>query len=174
MDLHQPQTPVPPPVPDGILPWSRSCFVCGESNPHGLRLRSRTEGGVVVLNYAPRAEDLGWRQIVHGGIGTTLMDEVMTWAAILCARRPCVAAEITVRMRQPIAVGQPLRIEGAIERGKPRLMFARGCILDAGGEPLMEATGKFVPMDEATATLCTDDFVEGPGAIPVAAIFQRG
>jgi len=28
-----------------ILPWTRSCFVCGEQNPIGLNLRFRIEDG---------------------------------------------------------------------------------------------------------------------------------
>lgn len=165
---------IPPPVetlPDGVLPWTRSCFVCGEANPHGLRLKSRHERGLVVLQYAPREEDRGWRELVHGGIATTLLDEVMTWAAILRARQPCVAAALSVRLLRPIRVGQPLRVTGSITHGNPRLMQAGGQILDASGELLIEATGKFVPMRRDVAALCAADFVECPDAIPVQRIF---
>ncbi|MCE9615496.1 MAG: PaaI family thioesterase [Lentisphaerae bacterium] len=163
----------PEPVPDGVLPWTRSCFVCGEENPHGLRLRSRHENGVVVLRYAPRPSDRGWRELVHGGIATTLLDEVMTWAAILHVRRACVAAELGVRLLRPIAVGQPLQIVGQITDGKPRLMRASGRIMNAAGQVLFEATGKFVPMRDDVAALCAEDFVEGPEAIRVDRIFHQ-
>lgn len=159
------------PLPDGTLPWTRRCFVCGEQNPHGLRLKSRHEAGVVVLRYTTREADLGWKELVHGGLAATLADEVMTWAAMLRARRPCVAAELTVRLRHPIHVGQALRVTGVIESGKPRLMLARGQVLDDDGRVLLEASGKFVPMDPSVAALCADDFVEGPDSIPVAVLF---
>jgi hypothetical protein len=41
------------PALNGTLPWTKSCFVCGEANRRGLRLRSRVENGVVVLTYRP-------------------------------------------------------------------------------------------------------------------------
>jgi uncharacterized protein (TIGR00369 family) len=159
-------------IPDGILPWTKSCFVCGEENPLGLRLKSRLENGLVVLRYAPRDADRGWREIVHGGIATTLLDEVMTWAAILHARRACVAAEMTVRLVRPVRVGQKLAIVGSVARGGARLMTTEGRILDDERRVLLTASGKFVPMDAATASACAADFVEGPGAIPVATIFR--
>lgn len=158
-------------LPDGVLPWTRRCFVCGEENPHGLRLKSRHEGGLVVLRYTTREADLGWKELVHGGLAATLADEVMTWAAMLRARRPCVAAELTVRLRHPIHVGQSLRVTGVVESGKPRLQLARGQVLDAEGRVLLEASGKFVPMDPSVAALCAADFVEGPDSIPVTTLF---
>ena len=73
-------------IPTGTLPWTKSCFVCGQENPHGLHLKCRVDDGQVILEYTTQERDLGWRSIVHGGIVMTLMDEVMTWAAILAAR----------------------------------------------------------------------------------------
>ena len=105
----------------GTLPWTKSCFVCGEDNRHGLKLKSHVENGIVTINYTPRDCDRGWKHIVHGGITVTLMDEVMTWAAMLEVKSACVAAEINSRLKQPIEVGQPLRIEGSVSSAKSRM-----------------------------------------------------
>jgi len=145
--------------------------VCGEANPHGLRLTSRVESGSVVIRYTPRDADRGWRRIVHGGIAMTLLDEVMTWAAILHTRRACVAAELSVRLRKPIEVGRPLRIIGNVTGGRPRLVLAEGTILDESDTVLFSATGKYVPMDRETEQHCADDFVAGPDTIPLDRIF---
>ena len=148
-----------------ILPWTRSCFVCGQDNPNGLKLKSRVDGGQVVLDYTPRVTDLGWRHLVHGGIAMTLLDEVMTWAAILAARRACVAAEMTVRLKKPIAVGDPLRIEGWVIAGKTRMLLTEGRILNRQGEELVTASGKYLPMPADQVSLCRDDFVSAPGTL---------
>src|ERR1041385_3913787 len=60
-----------------ILPHTRSCFVCGEANPAGLRLRFETDGQVVTARFTPRPEHIGFKQVVHGGIVATLLDEIM-------------------------------------------------------------------------------------------------
>jgi len=155
------------------LPWTHSCFVCGQDNPHGLRLKSRVEGGRVVLDYTARASDLGYRHMIHGGIVMTLLDEVMTWAAILDARQACVAAEITVRLRKPVRVGQALRVEGEAAGGRPRLRLARGRILDANGEELAAGQGKYVPMPADLAGLCAKDFVKAEGTMDPRSLFGQ-
>lgn len=149
----------------GNLPWTRSCFVCGQDNPHGLRLKSRVEDGRVVIDYTTREADLGYRHIVHGGIAMTLLDEVMTWAAILAARRVCVAAEMTSRLKQPIRVGRALRVEGWVVKAASRLLLTEGVIRDPDGAELMTAAGKYMPMPEDQLRLAEKDFVDSPGTI---------
>ena len=161
-------------LPDGVLPWTRSCFVCGEANPHGLRLRSRLEDGCVVLDYTTRDTDRGYRHIVHGGIAVTLVDEVMTWAAIAAARTVCVAAELVTRLRQPIEVGRTLRVEGRLAGGRSRLLMTEGRILGADGAVLLTAKGKYMPMPPDKVALCAKDFVTGPDSLPLDRLFPDG
>jgi uncharacterized protein (TIGR00369 family) len=149
----------------GTLPWTRSCFVCGEANPHGLRLRSRVEGDRVVLDYVPREADLGYRHIIHGGISMTLLDEVMTWAAILTLRRASVAAEVTVRLKRPVATGRAIRVEGWIREARSKLVVTEGQLVDDQRQVLVTATGKYTPMPAAGLPLCVKDFVESPDAL---------
>ena len=155
----------------GILPWSHSCFVCGQDNPHGLRLKCRLEDGRPVLDYTPSARDLGWRHLVHGGITITLLDEVMTWAAIIGARKPCVAAEVNSRLKRPVPAGRPLRIEAGIECVKSRLVCTTARMTDLNGDELATATGKYMLMDGNQAVFCAEDFVEDPNEITFAEIF---
>jgi len=156
----------------GTLPWTRSCFVCGEHNPDGLKQRSRLEDNVVVLDYFTRPTDVGYRHIVHGGIAMTLLDEVMTWAAIIATRKICVAAEMTTRLRHPIEKNQAIRVEGEVTEVKPRICYTAGRVLDANGKMLLKAVGKYVPMPEAGLALCEKDFVDSPDAIPIHELFN--
>jgi len=158
-------------IPSGFLPWTRSCFVCGEQNPHGLRARSQWLDGQVCLDYVPREPDLGYRDIIHGGIGATLLDEVMTWAANIALKAPCVAAEFTVRLRGPLRVGQPVRVSGRVENGGGRLLRTTGSVEDGTGAVLMTATGKYMPMRGEGARHCDEDFVYGPGTLSPAQLF---
>src|SRR3974390_3387866 len=65
------------------LPHTHSCFVCGESNVVGLKLRFQTDGRVVHGRFTPRAEHVGFREVIHGGIISTLLDEIMVWACVV-------------------------------------------------------------------------------------------
>jgi uncharacterized protein (TIGR00369 family) len=161
-----------PDLPSGTLPWTRSCFVCGEANPNGLRLRSRLEEGRVVLDYTTREPDLGYSHIVHGGIVMTLLDEVMTWAAILVKRRVCVAAEMTTRLKKPVGLGESIRVEGRTAAEKSRLVLTEGRVFDGKGTLLAEATGKYVPTPPLQEELCSKDFVRSPDAIDLGRLFE--
>jgi len=154
----------------GVLPWTHSCFVCGQDNPHGLRLRSRMEGEKVVLDYTPRESDVGWRHIVHGGITMSLLDEVMTWAAILAIGRPCVAAEMSTRLKKPILLGHPVRVEGEIVEAGRRLVRTHGRVLGDDERELAVATGKYTPMPGDRVQLCEKDFVDSPQALDLSAL----
>lgn len=149
----------------GALPWTRSCFVCGEANPRGLKARSRLEDGRVLLDYTTRPEDAGYRHIVHGGLAITLLDEVMTWAAIIATKKVCVAAELISRLKAPIQVGQPVRVEGWITRASSRLCLTESHMLDAQGRELVTATGKYLPMPADQIHLTEKDFVAAPGTL---------
>jgi uncharacterized protein (TIGR00369 family) len=156
----------------GVLPWTRSCFVCGQDNPRGLRLRSRLENGIVVLEYTTRETDLGWRHLVHGGVSMTLLDEVMTWAAIIAARKACVAAEMTSRLVEPVAAGCLVRAEGWVTTARSRLVLTEGRLQGDAGKVLARASGKYVPMPAEQVTLCASDFVTSEGAISWERLFD--
>ncbi len=162
------------PIADGILPWTKSCFVCGEANPHGLRLQSRYEAGRVVLDYTTREADLGWRDTVHGGIACTVLDEVMTWAAIIALRKACVSAEMNVRWKKPISKGKRIRVIGDIEDARSRIVLTKGAILNEDGDELASASGKYMPMRADQFALCAEDFVRDPSSIDAADILMGG
>ncbi len=166
------KSPLPPPSVSGILPWTRSCFVCGAENPHGLHLRSHFDGQRVSLRYHPRPADLGYRHIIHGGITSTLLDEVMTWSAILASRRMCVAAEFTTRLKKPISLGMSLVFNAQVSRAGSKLVLTAGEVLTDSGELLGGAEGKYLPMPPQQFALCQTDFIADPSAIPLSAILS--
>ena len=55
------------------------CFACGKENPDGLQLEFKysEDGSKVETTYIPPEKFQGWKGIVHGGIITTLLDEIM-------------------------------------------------------------------------------------------------
>src|SRR4051812_15254316 len=88
-----------------ILPHTKSCFVCGEANPSGLRLRFETDGRVVTSRFTPRREHIGFKDVVHGGIIATLLDEVMVWACAVQTKRFAYCAELNVRFVRAVHPG---------------------------------------------------------------------
>ena len=147
-----------------VLPHTRSCFVCGESNPAGLKLRFETDGRVVQTRFVPRAEHVGFRQTVHGGLTATLLDEIMVWACAVQTKRFAFCAELNVRFLNPVRPGEELIASGELvsnRRGK--LFEAKAELRNQAGMALATATGKYLPIKQADLAEMVTDFVDDPG-----------
>lgn len=95
------------------------CFACGPCNPIGLKLSFQEENNSYKTSFIPGPEHQGYDGIMHGGLISTLLDEVM--ARYLYAKGlAAVTAKLEVRYRQPTPIGQKLAISGWItgQRGK--------------------------------------------------------
>jgi acyl-coenzyme A thioesterase PaaI-like protein len=103
----------------------RYCIACGKENPIGLGLSfDPGEKGVGAVFTASK-EHQGYRDVVHGGIVTMLLDEAMSHAAIREGLVP-VTGEITVRFKCPMLVGRAVKVEGWIGRRRGRVLEAEG------------------------------------------------
>jgi uncharacterized protein (TIGR00369 family) len=146
------------------LPHTHSCFVCGESNPAGLKLRFETDGRIVQTRFVPRAEHIGFRQTVHGGLTATLLDEVMVWACVVQTKRFAFSAELNVRYLCPVRPGEELVATGElVSNRKGKIFEARAELRDQAGLTLATATGKYFPIRDADLAEMVADFVEDPG-----------
>ena len=89
------------------------CFVCGEKNPSGLHLKFSIHEGKALSEFVLQKTHQGYKDIVHGGIISTLIDEAMVKAALIQGM-PAVTAEITVRFKNPLMVGEKAVVESTI------------------------------------------------------------
>ena len=53
------------------------CFGCGRDNPIGLKLDMKLDGDRCVAYFTPKAEHESYGDRMHGGLTSTLLDEVM-------------------------------------------------------------------------------------------------
>ncbi len=142
------------------LPHTRSCFVCGEANAAGLKLRFETDGRVVQTRFRPGPVHVGFRETVHGGLIATLLDEIMVWACAVQTRRFAVCAELTVRYVKPVRPGAEYIATGELAANrKNRIFEATASLKAASGQVLAEASGKYLPIESATAAELATDFV---------------
>lgn len=139
------------------LPHTHGCFVCGESNPVGLKLRFQTDGQKVQTHFVPAAEHAGFRHTVHGGIVGTVLDELMVWACAVRTRRFSYCGELTVRFIGPLRPGQGVTATGELVADRRGKMFeAKAEIRDEAGVVLATATGKYLPIKGVAADLSRD------------------
>lgn len=122
------------------------CFGCGRLNPCGLKLSffENPGGDGVWAPWTPAREHEGYDGIVHGGVITAVLDEVMAWS-VYTRRIWAVTGKIGVAFRRPVEIGVEARAIG-------RIVADRGRALDVAAELrrecddllLAEATAVFV------------------------------
>jgi uncharacterized protein (TIGR00369 family) len=122
---------------------NNTCFACGRNNPDGLQLDIRRTADGVELDYVPPAKFQGWRGIIHGGIVSTLLDELIAWA---CTARgfDAVTGELNIRFRQPMKVGGRIHGTGRITSERGRLLVGESRLTDESGAVIAEAFGKMM------------------------------
>jgi uncharacterized protein (TIGR00369 family) len=96
------------------------CFVCGRDNPLGLKLRffEDPEAGRVRADFSVPDNYQGYPGIVHGGIVSTILDEVSGRAVIMASggERLFATLQLTVRFHRPTPTESPLSAHGWVEK----------------------------------------------------------
>jgi uncharacterized protein (TIGR00369 family) len=120
------------------------CFVCGKNNDCGIKLNivSDNDNKTATATTVIDEKFCGWAGIVHGGIISTLLDEIMAYAAFT-AGGTGVTGEMTVRFKKPVPAGREITIAGKIDSQKGRIVYASGKII-LDGEVMAESQGKMV------------------------------
>ena len=122
---------------------NRWCFACGRDNPIGLQLSFREEKDTYITTFTPGPQHQGYDGIVHGGIVSTLLDEIMA-RYVYSKGINAVTARLEIRYRRPTPVGQELTITGKIDRQRGKMFEMTGCIQLADGT--VTAEGKATVM----------------------------
>jgi len=142
------------------LPHTHSCFVCGESNPIGFNLRSETDGRIVRAHVVFRDGHVGFKQTIHGGLTATLLDEIMTWACAVQAKRFAYCAELNVRYLLPVRPrARLLATAELVANRRGRLFETKADLRNESRAVLATATGKYLPLKETEAAGMATDFV---------------
>ena len=123
------------------------CFACGALNEHGIHLELHVDGDRCWTELALPDRFQGWDGIAHGGIISTILDEVMAWS-LAATDNWGLTARMAVAFKRPVRLGVPIRGEGWVTATKRRLVETAGRIVDpATGEVLATATATYVAAD---------------------------
>jgi len=120
------------------------CFVCGPGNPIGLDVRFRIEDDVCRAEFTPDSRHTGYRDVTHGGILFSLLDDVMANRLWLKGIKSF-TARADIRYRAELPIGTAIRLEGRCNKRKGRLAQMQGTVIrQADGAVIAEATGSFM------------------------------
>jgi acyl-coenzyme A thioesterase PaaI-like protein len=129
---------------------AQPCFGCAPDHPIGFRLSFERVGDSVVTRFVPGVQYQGPPGIMHGGLVTTLADEVAAWTLIAVKGRFGFTTSIQARLHRPVRVGAEVVGTGRIAADGRRLADV-GVELAQGGEVAFSGTFRFAILDRAAA-----------------------
>ncbi len=118
------------------------CFVCGDKNKKGLNIRFFDHDGKTKAEFTPTRDFEGYRNILHGGIISTLLDEVMI-KSILAQGILTITTQIDVKLKSSARIGEKLYLEGEITKKRGKIIMTQGKVFKEDGTIVAVATGKF-------------------------------
>jgi uncharacterized protein (TIGR00369 family) len=133
------------------------CFACGTANPIGLNLRFYRKGDSIGSDITLSKNYEGWEGMAHGGILSTLLDEVMSWTIIYLRGIFFVTRKMEVKYVKPVLIGTPLTVLGELKDEKgDRYIHAQAKIMNNQGQILSMATGEFVELPPERLSAVSD------------------
>ncbi|MCK4244600.1 MAG: PaaI family thioesterase [Candidatus Omnitrophica bacterium] len=122
------------------------CFVCGKNNPLGLHAVVERDKDKIIGEFVPKREHEGPKGILHGGIVSALLDEVMVHLAhtVISPGQDTPTVSLTIRFFKPVPTGKKIILE-AIATGKhSKLVQAQASVKFEDGTLVARAEGKFI------------------------------
>jgi uncharacterized protein (TIGR00369 family) len=130
-------------------PEGYNCFACGTANPIGLNLEFYATGDKVCSEITLGKYHVGWSDITHGGIISTLLDEVMSWTILYFKRIFFVTRKMELKYIRPVKTGVPLLVIGSIiaSAESDKVITVKGELRDNQNTLLAKSRGEFVKID---------------------------
>ena len=123
---------------------NRCCFICGPSNPIGLKVkpcRDETTGRAWMTVVIP-PEYQGWEGMAHGGIVAALLDEVSAYAGMSVSKQ-IVTAALNIRYLKPVPIGREVTVEAQVREQVRRSVMVEA-VMTCQGVVLARAEGRMV------------------------------
>ncbi len=144
------------------------CFGCSPSHPIGFHLKFSREGELVTTRFLPDERLQGPPGVMHGGLVTTLADEIAAWTVIGQKSRFGFTAAINAKLHRPIRIGTEVAGRGRVAKETPRVLTIEVTLAQLD-ERAFTGEFTFVLLDQAGA----ERLLGGP--LPEAwARFARG
>jgi len=128
------------------------CFGCSPHNEFGLHLEFWEDGDELVSYWNPRPVLQSYPKVVHGGIQSTLLDEIAGWVVYVKCGTVGVTAEMNVKFRQPLMIDQgEITIRAGLKEQNKRIATIQARLINTSGKTCAEAEIRYFLLSETDA-----------------------
>lgn len=133
------------------------CFGCSPDNHNGLRMDFFEDGEEIYSEWDPVQHFQGYINVLHGGIQSTLMDEIACWAVLIKLKTGAVTAAMDIRLKRTVHTDKgKIKLRASIAEVNRRIAKVKVNLYDA--EDTVCASGiisyYMFPLEESVKNLC--------------------
>lgn len=127
---------------------SRMCYICGLDNPNGLKAQFyNMEDGSVMTKFRYNAEHQSFPQRVHGGLVSTMLDELACRACWVQDESILGATlSMEVKFRKPVPYDVDILGKGMVVNATSRFFTSEVMLMDLDNNVLANAVVKYLKM----------------------------
>ena len=131
---------------------SHNCFACSPVNASGLQMKFFTNEKTVFSRVTIPDHLCGWNNLAHGGVVSTILDEIMSWSAMYLLKRITLPQSMTVEFIKSVIISEILEAEGSVleMRGR-RDAIIEGVITNSAEKVCARSTATFKTFSPAVA-----------------------
>ncbi|HHN48627.1 MAG TPA: PaaI family thioesterase [Bacteroidales bacterium] len=112
-----------------------NCFGCSPRNQIGLQLEFEEEGDWITAEWTPKRDYEGWFNVLHGGLQTTLLDELGSWVVFVKMGTAGVTSKLEIKFIKPVHVDKgTVRIKGRIKEIRRNIAIIEALLYGGDGE----------------------------------------
>jgi acyl-coenzyme A thioesterase PaaI-like protein len=123
---------------------SHNCFACSPKNSSGLQMTFFSDEEAVFSRVTIPKHLCGWNNVAHGGVISTILDEIMSWTAMYLLKRVSLTQTMTVEFMKPVNISTLMEAEGRLlELEGRRDAIMEAFLYNADGHVCAKSSGIF-------------------------------
>ncbi len=139
-----------------INPWLHkegyNCFGCAPENPMGLHMEFFEEGDEIISFWRPQEYYQGWVGVLHGGIISTLIDEIAGWVVTRKLQTAGLTSRLSVSFRKSLSSSEPeITVRAHVSDRKRQFVTIHVSVENAHGELCAEGDAVYFAVGEEKA-----------------------
>lgn len=129
-----------------------NCFGCSPDNENGLQLSFVDEGEYLTATWTPKNYFQGYHNLLHGGIQSTLLDEIASWYVYAILKTAGVTSRLEVRYKKPVYTNKgDIKLRAKLIQMKRNLADIKVELLDNDGQVCATGTAQYFTFPEKVA-----------------------
>jgi len=129
-----------------------NCFGCSPRNKIGLQLQFVEDGEWLSAEWTPDHNHEGWFNVLHGGLQTTLLDELGSWVVFVKMGTAGVTSKLEIKFIKPVHVDKgTVKIKGRIKEIRRNIAIIEAFLFDGQGILCAETTMHYFAFSQEKA-----------------------